>query len=103
MNLKSSDLVTMRYILLDSALKAFRSPVGDEPRVDVSVLALVFLLSDCHLSNGSPQPRQEEAGDQQVGHHRSRALTAGMTLHAVTARHAIHLFQMCSENEFNPT
>lgn len=50
------------------------SPVGDQPRVDVAVLALVALLSDRHLADGSPQAGQEQAGDEQVGHHDRRAL-----------------------------
>lgn len=53
------------------------SPVGDEARVDVAVLALVALLRHRHLADGSPQPGQEEAGDEQVGHHDGRALERG--------------------------
>lgn len=60
MILKSTNLATIKCILLVTALKSCRSPVGDEPGVDVSVLALVFLLNDRHLSDGSPQPRKEE-------------------------------------------
>lgn len=53
---------------------AVASPVGDQTRVDVAVLALVALLSDSHLADWSPQSGQEQAGDEQVGHHDGRAL-----------------------------
>lgn len=53
---------------------AVASPVGNQTRVDVAVLALVALLCDSHLADGSPQSGQEQARDEQVGHHDSRAL-----------------------------
>lgn len=57
-----------------AATTAVSSPVGDQTRVDVAVLALVALLSDGHLANRSPQSCQEQARDEQVGHHDGRAL-----------------------------
>lgn len=57
-----------------SAAAAVASPVGDQARVDVAVLSLVALLRHRHLADGPPQSGQEEAGDEQVGHHDGRAL-----------------------------
>lgn len=67
----------MRHHTVTDATLAVNSPVGDQTRVDVAVLALVALLRDGHLADGPPQSGQEQAGDEQVGHHDGRALRRG--------------------------